>query len=397
MNAQSGSKKEKIQPPSGNSNPQIRKWQRKFPFNISPEIRWQALGLAFISFFIAFFAMVGLDTARIPYFALSPGNVLSVQQAIQIDSSTNHPIYHEDAGGNFGYVTARVSSSLSPLEWINHQLNSDTRVIHNKELGEDAPAPEVRREIARQEIRNSQATATLLALDILNIDVPIVNLGLRIREVHECVPAYQTLRAEDIILELDGISTLSSSALSEELAKKEAGQIIVMTLDRSGSIIEDVEVELSSRNNPCLSDSFEDTADNGPALGIIITEILEYQPPVDVNFGTGNIGGSSAGLAFALGVLDLLEPGDLTGGRKVVATGAISRNGEVSAIGGLPEKLISAERRGYSVFFVPASQLSEIEGKNKDVQIIGVATIYDALDYLSQTGGDPVDLPEAGL
>ncbi len=395
MTSPNAPENEKSEPTSENFNPEIRKWKRQFPFNIRPEIRWWAGGLVFISFFITLFAMVGLNAARIPYFALAPGSILSVQEAIQIDSSSEYPDYREDTEGEFGYVTARISNSLSPLQWISHQLDSSTRVIHNKRLGEDRQEPTQRREIAQQEIRNSQTTATLLALDILGIEVPIANLGLRIVEIQECAPAYAALQAGDIILELDNISTLQSSTLSEQLATKQAGQIVTVTIDRGGNIIEEVEVELSSRNNPCLSDSFEDNADDRPAFGITIIEILEYQPPIDVSFGTGDIGGSSAGLAFTLGLLDLLEPGDLTGGKKVVSTGAIFRNGNVSEIGGLPEKLISAERKQYDIFFVPISQVSEIEGKNKNVEIVGVETIYDALDYLVNAGGDPIDLPNA--
>src|SRR5439155_25159250 len=52
----------------------------------------------------------------------------------------------------------------------------------------------------------------------------------------------------------------------------------------------------------------------------------------DVTFQTGSLGGPSAGLAFALTLVDLSTPGGLLGGHTVAATGAISNDGTVGTV-----------------------------------------------------------------
>ena len=69
----------------------------------------------------------------------------------------------------------------------------------------------------------------------------------------------------------------------------------------------------------------------------------------------GNIGGPSAGLMFALGIVDKLTPGDLTGGRFIAGTGEIEANGKVDPIGGIQQKMAGARHAGATVFLTPAA------------------------------------------
>ena len=78
--------------------------------------------------------------------------------------------------------------------------------------------------------------------------------------------------------------------------------------------------------------------------------------PFDVQISSGEIGGPSAGLMWALGLYDLLTPGDLTGGRTIAGTGQIALDGTVIPIGGIEEKLTAAADAGATVFLVPAGQ-----------------------------------------
>ena len=67
----------------------------------------------------------------------------------------------------------------------------------------------------------------------------------------------------------------------------------------------------------------------------------------------GSIGGPSAGLAFALDVLEELGH-DVDRGYKVAATGEIDLDGSVGPIGGVKQKTIGVRRAGVDVFLVPA-------------------------------------------
>ena len=58
-------------------------------------------------------------------------------------------------------------------------------------------------------------------------------------------------------------------------------------------------------------------------LGVSLRDRPRYDFPVDVTIDSGDVGGPSAGLAFTLALIDVLSPGDLTGGKRVAVTGTI--------------------------------------------------------------------------
>src|SRR5581483_2368592 len=68
--------------------------------------------------------------------------------------------------------------------------------------------------------------------------------------------------------------------------------------------------------------------------------------PFTVTINLGDIGGPSAGLMFALAVVDKLTPGALAGNTFVAGTGEITTAGQVGAIGGIPLKMIRAREAG---------------------------------------------------
>jgi hypothetical protein len=84
------------------------------------------------------------------------------------------------------------------------------------------------------------------------------------------------------------------------------------------------------------------------ALGAVQTTRPPAWPAV------GHLHGDSAGLAYLLRYLDMLLPGDVTGGMNVAATGVVSADGTIQPIGGLEEKLGAARSAGVKVAFVPA-------------------------------------------
>ena len=65
-----------------------------------------------------------------------------------------------------------------------------------------------------------------------------------------------------------------------------------------------------------------------------------------------NVGGPSAGMMFALGIIDTLTPGELNGGEQVAGTGTISADGTVGPIGGVRQKMWGAVDAGADWFLV---------------------------------------------
>ncbi|MFV0135728.1 S16 family serine protease [Streptomyces sp. HMX87] len=104
---------------------------------------------------------------------------------------------------------------------------------------------------------------------------------------------------------------------------------------------------------------------------------------IDVTLRLADVGGPSAGLLFALGIIDRLGPGDLTGGRIIAGTGTITPGGEVGAVGGVPLKTQAARRDGATVFLVPKAECSDARAELPEgLRLIPVETLDGAVDAL---------------
>ncbi|PZT69376.1 hypothetical protein DN402_21510 [Streptomyces sp. SW4] len=105
---------------------------------------------------------------------------------------------------------------------------------------------------------------------------------------------------------------------------------------------------------------------------------------VDVTLRLADVGGPSAGLLFALGIVDKLDTGDLTGGRVVAGTGTITPSGKVGPVGGVPLKTQSARRDGATVFLVPEAECGDARSQlPKGMRLIPVETLDGAVDALT--------------
>ncbi len=105
-----------------------------------------------------------------------------------------------------------------------------------------------------------------------------------------------------------------------------------------------------------------------------------------VDFMARGVSGGSAGLAFALTAIDLLVAGEVTDGRRVVATGTISAEGRVGEIGSIALKAQAAERAGADVFLVPTTQVGAATAVTSSLRVIGVRDLNSALSSLGYRG-----------
>ena len=98
--------------------------------------------------------------------------------------------------------------------------------------------------------------------------------------------------------------------------------------------------------------------------------------------------GPSAGLAYTLELLDVLTPGELTGGRRVAATGEMTSSGEVTGVGGVAQKAVAARRAGARVFLVPHGNYEEARRHAPDgLRVHPVKNLDDALGALASLEG----------
>ena len=123
-------------------------------------------------------------------------------------------------------------------------------------------------------------------------------------------------------------------------------------------------------------------------IGILISNVKEYDtyPNVDIKV-SNNESGSSGGLITALAIYDALVKEDITRGLKIVGTGTIDLDGNIGSIGGVEYKLKSAVKKHADLFIVPNDsnydEAIKIKKEKKyDIDIIGVSTFEEVLDYL---------------
>ena len=130
--------------------------------------------------------------------------------------------------------------------------------------------------------------------------------------------------------------------------------------------------------------------DGKPRLGVVIvTKDFKVHAPFTISINSGSVVGPSAGLAYALEMIDVLTPGELTGGKAVAATGELaSLSGEVGEIGGVAQKTVTVQRAGAEVFLVPRANYAEAKAHaRKGLKVIPIDTIDGALRALGALKG----------
>lgn len=131
------------------------------------------------------------------------------------------------------------------------------------------------------------------------------------------------------------------------------------------------------------------TAD-GPKLGVVLAPTYNF--PIEVKFNLEDVGGPSAGLVFALTIIDKLEPGDMTNGKRIAGTGQITEDGTVRPIGGARQKVVAANEAGIEYFLSPADNCAEAAqaAKGLDMKVVRVDTLDTAVDAIDAITHDDI-------
>ncbi len=132
-------------------------------------------------------------------------------------------------------------------------------------------------------------------------------------------------------------------------------------------------------------------------LGILLSGSFDF--PLEAKFGLENVGGPSAGMMFALAIVDQLTAGEMTGGKHFAGTGAITADGKVEPIGGIAQKLVGARDNGAAYFLAPAANCPDVAGRIPGgLDVIKVATLAEARAAVEGIGAgkDPASFPGCG-
>lgn len=302
--------------------------------------------------------------------AVRPGAVEDVPSRVTISGAEVYPPDSEIA-----LVTVLVSQRLTIWQRIGAEFESGVDIEPERTFTGDGTRKELRR-LNELRMETSQHTAVVVALEHLGYEIPRHASGVIVAQAISGSPAAEVLERGDVIVGIEGVPVAELKDLAEVLAIRRAGQTVDLEVERgeSGSV-EMVKVELIAS---------PDDADRA-LIGVEARERTDIGDlPVEVEIDSGTIGGPSAGLALTLGIIDLLTPGELTDGVQVAATGTISFNGSVGAIGEVDQKAIAAERAGVDLFLVPTANLPDaLDHVSGNIRVVGVGTLQEALDALA--------------
>jgi Lon-like protease len=238
------------------------------------------------------------------------------------------------------------------------------------------PAPEIsatlEQRLGQLDMTDSQKVAAVVALRNLGYNVHARSGGVTVILVEQAAPAAAVLQPDDVIVSANGRKVASVLALRAALAHDKPGSTIRISFRRNGTVQTAAIKTIPDPENPKRS-----------IIGVSATDELAVKLPVRIKFDAGGVGGPSAGLAFALDILQELGR-NVAHGKKVAATGELSLDGRVGPIGGVKQKTLGAREAGVDVFLVPAGENArEARRYAKDLPIIPVQNFQQALRALA--------------
>jgi Lon-like protease len=177
------------------------------------------------------------------------------------------------------------------------------------------------------------------------------------------------LRAGDVITSVDGKPVTSTDRLKSLVQDKPAGTKRAIGYQRDGKA-----------GTVSITPGKGDGGKSALGVTVKMAQPCKYQVKLDLD----NIGGPSAGLMFALGIVDTLTPEDLTGGTVIAGTGEITADGDVEPIGGIQEKLIGAKQDHATVFLTPKDNCAQaVKAVPDGLRLVRVDTLHGALQALA--------------
>lgn len=332
---------------------------------------WAPAWLIILAFVLAIVAPAGY-LIHLPYYSVGPGP--SVDVLTLIDARGGERTY--PSKGKLLLTT--VSESIDTvnvwdalLAWIdpNETLISRQAVLG----GQTSREVEIEN---RLEMDDSKYVAEIAAFRALGLNVSPV-AGARILSVVDGLPAFGKLRAQDLIVSVDGVAVKDPAGAAKLLQKHNIGSTVKIGFRRGRSLKSVTLKTVASTPGPREK----------PHAVVGVNLEPAFKLPRDIDVDTQNIVGPSGGMVIALSIYDVFTPADLTGGHIVAGTGTIGfdEKGQavIGPIGGIEEKVRTASAHGADIFLAPFDQAAAARKvAPKSMKVIGVRTFAEALNVL---------------
>jgi PDZ domain-containing protein len=305
--------------------------------------------------------------------ALKPGSAIDTAPRVAV---ADLEVFEPE--GEILFMTVVVDDQVSLADWVFGTVRDGTRFLPRDQVfGTRSTSEERAYNLEMMQVAKN--TAVVAALEFLGVDA-VVETGVGFGEVAADGPARDLLEPGEVIVALDGEPVTTLASLLELLAVRPGGTKTVLTVEGRDGVVRDERVTLG--DHPDRSGS------GFIGIAAVMERIEEVPLPFVIDIDSGAIGGPSAGLAFALAIVDLVTDGELTGGRRIAVTGTISVDAMVGPVGGVTQKAKAAERSGADYFVVPIANLDDARQGADQMEVVGVSTLSDAIDALTARGGE---------
>ncbi|MFF3514259.1 PDZ domain-containing protein [Streptomyces sp. NPDC002573] len=335
---------------------------------------------------------------KVPYSEMSPGPTVNTlaehdgEPVLQISGRKTYP-----TTGHLNMTTVRVTSAdynMNLVEAVYGWLAHDDKVVPHDTLYPDGKTEQQSTQENAEEFSQSQESAKVAALKQLGIPV---KSWVIVATVLKDSPAEGRLHAGDVIKAVDGAPVKGPDDVAKLVTKHKPGQDVVFTIV---PVKEQAAAEKAQKTATKTQDVTITTAkshDSGRQRAIVgISAGTDHTFPFTIDIKLADVGGPSAGLMFALGIVDKLTPDDLTGGKFVAGTGTIDDDGNVGPIGGVEMKTVGAREKGAQYFLTPKDNCAAAAADTPEgLTLVRVNTIGDALNALKDIRtGKTADLPK---
>ena len=287
---------------------------------------------------------------------------------VKVDDSKDD----DDKGGIY-YVDVLLKRA-SLLESLVPVLRPDgSDLIPRTQVVQPGISEKERFKLELADMRISQVVASTVALRQLGYRVPVRAGGLRVVAVTSDSHATGLLQPGDVIVSANGKPVLTRGDLQVVLAQDKPGAVVRLGIRRG-----------KARRTISVKTTSDQTDPKRPIIGILPSQALDVHFPFRIRFDLGDVGGPSAGLAFALELMEQ-RGRDVDHGYRVAATGEMQLDGTVTRIGGIKQKTIGARKAHVDVFLVPVDGDNAREAKRyaKGLRIIPVKSFQQALHALA--------------
>lgn len=288
------------------------------------------------------------------YSVTAPGGLTKLSESFIIDG-------HE-ASDDFYTVYVYSYDPITAFQYF--MLHDDQRMnIYHTTEREQITTPQESFVQGKLQKTSSYELALINAYEQASLTNPEISIdytfeGLYINDYPRRIEA---LEIGDIIIAINGID---AHTMTDQDFKELAYQFpVTYTVKRDEQI---------------FTYSYEKEADDLSFWFYPSFMINDAHPSYELPGLNNRVGGPSGGLLQTLSIYASLLNINFEN-VKISGTGTINSDGTIGRIGGIKQKILTADYLGVDLFFIPSDHLNDISGLSYDFDIIPVETIDDAL------------------